>query len=383
MVNPNDRSAEVAIVAIVLTVIAFLTVILRCYVRGWVVKAPGWDDGFMVAALILFIGTTACQVEGTQYGIGKRLAAMSVEARVKSMQYYLACALQILLASFCCRISVSIFLLRITVKRLQVRIIQVVIVMTVAITLLFSFIVLLQCQPVSHFWRQMMVDPVGRGICRATVTIAGSYVYTSVSVVCDLTLGILPIFIVRNLQMPKEAKVAVAAILSLGGLASAGSIARLVYIQTSQQPDFLYGAADFIIWSDVELGVGITAGNLATLGPLLRRCTQPSTHKEDENADRPPGPKPPVQGRRHRHPLSLPLTSLTGTIASRFRPDKLAVVVTDVHSSPQLSVSGSQDQLAPQEQGGSNRDSEGYGIYRRCEVSQMSDVESVKTQERV
>ena len=32
--------------------IAAVTVILRCYVRGFLVKAFGWDDGAMVMAMV-------------------------------------------------------------------------------------------------------------------------------------------------------------------------------------------------------------------------------------------------------------------------------------------------------------------------------------------
>lgn len=34
--------------------IAAVAVILRCYVRGFLVKAFGWDDGAMVMAMVKF-----------------------------------------------------------------------------------------------------------------------------------------------------------------------------------------------------------------------------------------------------------------------------------------------------------------------------------------
>jgi len=39
-------------VAALFVSIACVAVILRCYVRGWVVKAFGWDDGAMVVAMV-------------------------------------------------------------------------------------------------------------------------------------------------------------------------------------------------------------------------------------------------------------------------------------------------------------------------------------------
>lgn len=48
----DDRSLVVKVVAAVFLAIASVTVILRCYVRLFLVKAFGWDDGAMVIALV-------------------------------------------------------------------------------------------------------------------------------------------------------------------------------------------------------------------------------------------------------------------------------------------------------------------------------------------
>lgn len=47
-----QRNAGIKIVAALFMSIACCAVILRCYVRGWVVKAFGWDDGAMVMAMV-------------------------------------------------------------------------------------------------------------------------------------------------------------------------------------------------------------------------------------------------------------------------------------------------------------------------------------------
>jgi xanthosine utilization system XapX-like protein len=42
-----------------------------------------------------------------------------------------------------------------------------------------------------------------------------TYVYTSFAALCDFTVGILPIFIVLQLKMPRQTKIAVAGILGM------------------------------------------------------------------------------------------------------------------------------------------------------------------------
>lgn len=57
MDHADDRSVEVRAVAAAFMSVAVVTVILRCYVRGWLVKAFGWDDGAMVVALVSLVAT--------------------------------------------------------------------------------------------------------------------------------------------------------------------------------------------------------------------------------------------------------------------------------------------------------------------------------------
>jgi len=52
------------------------------------------------------------------------------------------------------------------------------------------------------------------------------------------------------------------------------TIARLPYTRTLKgyKGDFLHRTTDFAIWSTVEVGLGITAGSIATLRPLLKQA---------------------------------------------------------------------------------------------------------------
>jgi hypothetical protein len=53
---------------------------------------------------------------------------------------------------------------------------------------------------------------------------------------------------------------------------STATIIRLPYTSTMKpyKGDFLYRTTDFAIWTTVEVGVGITAGCIATLRPLVK-----------------------------------------------------------------------------------------------------------------
>ena len=108
-------------------------------------------------------------------------------------------------ASFC------LFLLRVTVSQLHAWILYSVMAVTVLAGIVFMFVLLLQCHPITYFW-----DKNQTGHCISwNVIIAMSWLWSIFAGICDFTVGILPIFLVRSLKMDTRTKVAVASILGL------------------------------------------------------------------------------------------------------------------------------------------------------------------------
>lgn len=82
--------------------------------------------------------------------------------------------------------------------------------------LVFMFIMLLQCKPLEYFWTRTAHDPSIEGSCmNIQIVIAMTYVYSAFAALCDFTVGILPIFLVRKLSMQRQTKMAVVGILSM------------------------------------------------------------------------------------------------------------------------------------------------------------------------
>jgi hypothetical protein len=91
-------------------------------------------------------------------------------------------------------------------------------------TTYFLFLMIFQCHPISYFWTQSPyttsdVPPVEGASCISREIIADStYAHGALSAAADWTLGILPIFIVWNLNMNPRTKISVALILALGAV---------------------------------------------------------------------------------------------------------------------------------------------------------------------
>jgi hypothetical protein len=115
------------------------------------------------------------------------------------------------------KISIALALLRLAVKRSHRVILWSIIGIVIAIGLMFWFVLLFACNPISYFWERAV--PTSVGTCVPISTILNvAYFYSTVTIVCDLSLGVLPAFLVWKLQMNRRTKVAVGAILGLGAM---------------------------------------------------------------------------------------------------------------------------------------------------------------------
>jgi hypothetical protein len=197
-------------------------------------------------------------IGGTTYGTGYRFEHLEPVDRVIAMKYWWLCEIAYCFASVGCKISVCIFLMRITIRRLHIFALYTVMVLTVLAGLVFMFLMLLQCKPLEFFWTRTMV-PVPDGHCISIdIIISMTYVYSAFAALCDFTVGILPIFLVHKLQMKRQTKIAVMGILSMACMyvflleilgrskrltnissASSAVIVRIPFVRTFAEEDFL------------------------------------------------------------------------------------------------------------------------------------------------
>ncbi|KAJ5654740.1 hypothetical protein N7490_001743 [Penicillium lividum] len=266
----EGRGLAIFTLAVVFMFLSIVTVSLRCFVRTVIVRAFGWDDILMIVAMVLFIMLSICCMVGTSNGVGHKYEDFtSIEVYKTALTWWWLSQVLYIWASAFAKISIAVALLRLTVKRVHHIILWGVIGLTIAIGLVFWLVLLLDCQPISYFWNQ--VDGEHTGKCLSVdILIDISYFYSAVTIICDFTLGILPIFLVWDLQMNRRTKMAVGGILSLGAIASVAVIIRLPFLHYYADIDFLYSSYQIAIWTVIETGLGITAGSLITLRPLFR-----------------------------------------------------------------------------------------------------------------
>ncbi|KAL5396638.1 hypothetical protein PMIN02_003019 [Paraphaeosphaeria minitans] len=94
---------------------------------------------------------TVSAIMGVQYGTGRHMRTLAPPDFEKALMYWYLCYPAYRMAMIAAKISVGLFLLRVAVQPHYRRIIYVVMGATVATGLVFFFVSVLQCHPVSYF----------------------------------------------------------------------------------------------------------------------------------------------------------------------------------------------------------------------------------------
>ncbi|OJI96616.1 hypothetical protein ASPVEDRAFT_78379 [Aspergillus versicolor CBS 583.65] len=389
MPEVDDRTADTRAVFIVFIPLVCLSIALRCYVRGWVVKAFGWDDGLMILAFAVYITGCALTITGTHYGSGHGINDLTKVQGATARMYAWFTQVFYVASTGVCKVSVCFFLIRITVRPLHLRLLYAMLAFILIHSTLYLISCFVMCQPLEYLWTRLL--PGATGTCVGSRAYMAT-LYTAAAVLCliDIVLGIvIPFLIVHRLQMPKATKLSVLGIMGLGCLATVALFLRFPYLAMFDSREPLNSMVDVTNWSYVEVSLNIFAGSLATLGPLLRAWFR--RHHRGGHApttDTTPNPRQRQLGGRPRGvlDLSFPLSTLDESVESSLRPDKLCVTVTQVRSQRR---SGPHDANISQEELTVRRASTSAGsggeleIYRTTEMMQTSDVESDIARERV
>ena len=142
-------------------------------------------------------------------------------------QYWFFCEIFYVLTTSLLKVSIGFFLLRVATAKLHVWIIR----LTMALTILFGpvlfFVFIFQCAPVSAFWSW---EPANGNCLDTTVLVALAFAISALNVVADWTFGLLPFWIVKDLQIPVRQKRLVIGLLAFAAVGSTATCVRLPYI---------------------------------------------------------------------------------------------------------------------------------------------------------
>ncbi|KAH8646337.1 hypothetical protein BX600DRAFT_477535 [Xylariales sp. PMI_506] len=262
-----DRAPALRVIDIFFFSLATLTILLRCGTRVMIVRAMGADDWLMLVAMCFYTLYVISGLISVAHGSGQRQASLSDYDRSIALEHWWLCYIWYDMTMIFSRLSIGIFFLRLTIKRIHLWIIYLIMISTVAFGVIFLGVAIGECTPASYFW-----DKDQNGWCMDTkIIVALMYLYSASSLFSDATYAIFPIFLMRGLQMDRRTRWGLIPILGLGWIASIAVMARFAFLTALDSGDLTYNALPIAILSSCEQGLAIAAGNLATLRPLFTR----------------------------------------------------------------------------------------------------------------
>ncbi|KIW05016.1 uncharacterized protein PV09_04172 [Verruconis gallopava] len=263
----ENRGPQVRAVAITFLVLPWIAVVARCYVRIQMIKSFAADDWLAVVTLLLLTVYASLILAGVSWGVGKHVFELTVHQQVTAMKiWYWGENIYIITATVM-RIAVGAFLLRIAVKKSHRSVIYGLLAINFVFNLYFLIFTIFQCTPIRGFWSRAAGEQAD---CRTKIAVDSTFASSAISAIIDWVFGVLPVFILWDLNVSTKKKVGLAVIMGLGVLASAGPLVRIPYTMSlTSTHDFLYDTVDVGLWSFVEPGLGLTVISVLCLRPLF------------------------------------------------------------------------------------------------------------------
>ncbi|RFU35552.1 hypothetical protein B7463_g755, partial [Scytalidium lignicola] len=215
---------------------------------------------------LLFTVTSSLCIVCCFYGSGQLAGALETNDIMQGTKLFFIAEFFYSSGAVAIKCSIAITLLRVADSRRRfVWIIRGIMIATALSAIIFMIGVANICHPITTLWGETTT-----GSCNLALDSDISFFFSAVEITTDWSLAILPAILLWNVQMKSRVKVSVAIMLGLAAFASCATIVRLRYLSLYSNPaEFMFSTGKIGIWSVIEEGIGIFAGSLHALRPLL------------------------------------------------------------------------------------------------------------------
>ncbi|KAI1653393.1 hypothetical protein F4813DRAFT_393708 [Daldinia decipiens] len=302
--------------ALISTIVVFFRIYVQCSEISF-----GWDDGLMLAALVVYIANIGLACRSAQYNVSTPDVNLPISMHVEGSKYMTLWSLLYSLCLFIIKASICLTIFRLRKPTRYIR-------FAIYILLLASFGsfldgvigLLTQCNPVEAIWdKRLLVD--GRATCKDKDNML-VIIYTTaiITVATDVACTVLPAVMMWNTQL-KLKKLLISLLLLFGLLASVCTVIRVSDIKQFTGDGIHFWTLRTVLWSNIETAIGIIAGSMPVLQKIF--LSQPKT-REPITSSKAPGSAPshsaPIKSQSNREDFSNPFDTgcnITTVSASR------------------------------------------------------------------
>ncbi|CEI70583.1 unnamed protein product [Fusarium venenatum] len=258
-VKPEGLALAMYVTTVILSVLCTIVVGLRAYIRTRN-NCIGMDDYLMIAGWAAYMGHNIIVSIGCHRGIGTVQSTLDTLQVQEANKIFYAFTLALVKSSIC------ITVIRIANERKYIRILQALIIMSVALSGFGVIFIIVQCRPFEAHW----IPSKGKCFSKVIPTVL-TYAASVSNVITDFAVAVIPMLLVRKLQMRRKLKLYAQLIMALGMLASIASIVRIPYSNAYMKPEnFVHSVGNIILWTVIECGVGVFAGSLPSLRAFFK-----------------------------------------------------------------------------------------------------------------
>lgn len=246
--------------------IGTIVVSLRIYLR-LSRHATWWDDWTALASLLMGILSGGFFTKMITSGMGRHVNCLNPESVVAMLEFSAISEALNVIGIGIVKIAVCLTLLRVVDRaRRKMALFLWGLLVFVALThLALAMIFFLHCRPLAALW-----NPEVKGSCLSTnTTVLAGYIGFAIDVATDLVCAIIPVVVIRQLQMSLRTKVALCGLMGLGVFTAGCAVAKAVALRGVFADDYTWGFTRPATWAAVEQFVGIIIASVPALRPLF------------------------------------------------------------------------------------------------------------------
>ncbi|OJJ08288.1 hypothetical protein ASPVEDRAFT_155969 [Aspergillus versicolor CBS 583.65] len=262
--------------------VCIIAMALRLWVRLRILRSWGWDDVFILLALLMATINTILVVISVAFGAGRHMVHLTQHQKEAAVKYQvLSQGFHVASTNFG-KVSVALFLIRIIggVNNHKALLYTLIGVMSL-INLGGIISIYAQCTPTRKLWNFDLVE----GHCWPEGSQEKyAFFQSSVSAFTDLILAIYPLFTIRRLQMAIKVKLGLAVVLSLGIIAMIAAIIKTTHLPgLTSYKDYSWETVNLTIWVSLEQYLIILAACIPALTPLFNIIVRHRSSKRSKS----------------------------------------------------------------------------------------------------
>jgi len=281
--DAQTKHPSILAVLVVGSVLSTTVVTLRLITRLAVIRTFGRDDFMIAVAQVFAIGSAVTIGLEAKYGMGRHIWVVPPENVVPYFKSLYSSILVYNAALTLVKISILLQYRRIFTTQSMQRATTIGLVIVGAWGITVVTMLSMLCVPIQALWDQSVHG-------RCLPLIPSYYVPACINIATDFGTWVLPLPIIKSLQLPRRQKIMLMFIFGLGFFTCIISLVRLSSLkQATNTSDPTWDNTDAATWSYLELSMAILAACLPTLRPLaikfIPRFISGSTHQSSPNAN--------------------------------------------------------------------------------------------------